>query len=128
MALKEIVPYSVIFIANIFMINDLRQWSEIGPGHSVHSVKCVELYVCLALCTRLLVTGWCYRGRWTPWQASHSPHHHLQNGLEWFQVSSWAWNCTRWKGKSGREPGNWVWWVLWWERMGAGRGERKASV
>lgn len=117
---KRTVSYScIIFVANSWVISYLRLWCGIEPGYSVHGVKCVEFSLCLALCTRLLVTDWCCRGRQTPWQASHSPHHrHLQNGLEWSQVSSWAWNCTRWKGKLGREHGNWVWWVLWWEERG----------
>lgn len=108
------------------MLSCSRLWSGIRPGRPVHGVKCVELCMCLALCTRLLVTGWCCRGRRTPWQASHSPHRHLQSGPEWSPVSSWAWNCTRWKGKSAREPGSWAWWVLRWGE-GRERGKLRSS-
>lgn len=81
---------------------------ELWPSAlSVLSCVCAWLYV-----FRLVVTGCCCRGRRLPWQANHSPHPHLPSGLGWSQVSSWAWSYTRWKGKLGREPVSWAWWVL----------------
>lgn len=91
-------------------------------GCCVLSCVCAWLYA-----FRLLVTGCCCRGRRLPWQANHSPQPHLPSGLGWSQVSSWAWSYTRWKGKLGREPGSWAWWVLWgWE--GRERESRGAAL
>lgn len=91
------------------MSNTLELW----PRSSLCLVCCVLSCVCAWLYAfRLLVTGCCCRERRLPWQASHSPHPHLPSGLGWSQVNSWAWSYTRWKGKLGREPVSWAWWVL----------------
>lgn len=91
------------------MSNTLELW----PWSSLCLVCCVLSCVCAWLYAfRLLVTGCCCRERRLPWQANHSPHPHLPSGLGWSQVNSWAWSYTRWKGKLGREPVSWAWWVL----------------